>query len=169
MDAPRKPRSDSALKTLPEERQAQVAALLASKSLAEVKAELAKDGLVTSTAALSEFFSWWQVRQSLQRREDRITGILEQVKADVPEVDQDKLFRLGQSLFGTLAIAEQDGQQWYNTQRLALAAQKLELEDRRIQLLEAKLAEVQKVVGEAKAGGITPETLTKIEEAARLL
>lgn len=134
MDAHRKPRSDSALKTLPEERQAQVAAMLASRSLADVRAELAKDGLVTSSAALSEFWSWWQLREALRRRENRVASILEQVQTETPAVAPEKLFQLGQSLFGAMAIAEEDGRAWYNTQRLALKRQEIDLDRERFEV-----------------------------------
>lgn len=169
MDAPRKPRSDSVLKTLPEERQEQVAELLKAKSLEEVRKELRADGIETSIASLSKFWSWWQLNEALRRRESRVEGILQQLATDQPEIPQDKLFELGQSVFSALSIAEENPLAWYRTQRLALAAQRLEVERRRVALLERKLQDVQDAVTKAKDGGLTPEALARIEEAAKLL
>lgn len=169
MSATRKPRADSVLKTLPEERQEAIAALLASKTLQEVRAELRKDGIVTSSSALSEFWSWWQLRAAMQRREARVSTMIEELRTKQPSISEADLFEYGQSLFGQMAIAEEDTASWYRTQRLALAKTKLDLERRRIEVLESQLKKVQQAVTEAKSGGLTPETLTKIEEAARLL
>lgn len=165
----RKPRSDSALKTLPEERQAEIGQLLASRSLADVRGILAEQGITTSEAALSEFWSWYQLRAALRRREDRVSELVEQMKQEDPGLPQDRLFALGQSLFGALSIAEEDGRTWVNTQRLALDRDRLALDQRKVALLESKLLRVQQEVRAAKEGGLTTEALARIEEAAKLL
>jgi hypothetical protein len=166
----RKPRSDSTLKTLPEERQAVIAALLAKSSLDAVKAELAKDGIRTSAKALSEFWSWYQLREALRRREARVEGIVDRIKEGNVGLPEEKLWDLGQSLFGAMAIAEEDGREWYRTQRLSLHRRKLSIDERRVAALEAKLRQVQDAVKAAKTvGGLTPETLKRIEEASKLL
>lgn len=167
--AVRKPRSDSALKTLPEEKQAEIGQLLASRSLTDVRSVLLEQGITTSEAALSEFWSWWQLRAALRRREDRVGELVERMKEDVPAIPEDRLFELGQSLFGALSIAEEDGRTWVNTQRLRLERERLEIDRRKVALLEQKLRNVQAEVTRAKDGGLTPETLQRIEEAAKLL
>lgn len=135
MSTDRKPRSDARLKTLPEDRQAEIASMLATKSLAEVRKELIKDGLHTSVGALSEFFSWWRLRESIRRRETRIQGILENVKLESQQtIPEDRLWEIGQSLFGAMAIAEEDGKEWFRTQRLSLARHKLRLEAEKVQV-----------------------------------
>ncbi|MCW5557720.1 MAG: DUF3486 family protein [Verrucomicrobiae bacterium] len=51
-----------------------------------------------------------------------------------------------------------------------LKEQQIALESRRVAILESRLAQVQAAVSEAKAaGGLTPETLAKIEAAAKIL
>jgi hypothetical protein len=72
-------------------------------------------------------------------------------------------------LFGALSIAEEDGRTWVNTQRLRLERERLEIDRRKVALLEQKLRNVQAEVTRAKDGGLTPETLQRIEEAAKLL
>lgn len=165
----RKPRSDSALKTLPEERQAEIAALLSSRSLADVRGILREQGLETSVASLSEFGSWYRLRESLRRREERVAELVERLKDEDPSVPAEKLFDLGQSLFAALSIAEEDGKTWVNTQRLALERERLALDSRRVAILEQKLRDVREEITKAKDGGLTPEALQRIEEAAKLL
>lgn len=165
----RKPRSDSTLKTLPEERQDEIGSLLSSRSLQDVRSLLAEQGTATSEAALSEFFSWWQLRASLRRREERVAELVQRLKDEDPELPQQRLFDLGQSLFGALSIAEEDGKTWVNTQRLALERERLDLDKRKVSILEQKLLRVQQEVKAARDGGLTPEALSRIEEAAKLL
>lgn len=134
MSTERKPRADSRLKTLPEERQAAIVALLSSKSLADVRTELRRDGIETSPAALSEFLSWYQVKEALRRRESRVAGILEQLHTETPNLDEDRLFALGQSVFGAMAIAEEDSKTWHRTQRIFMDRQKLALDRERFEV-----------------------------------
>ncbi len=188
MEPERKPRSDAKLKTLPEERQAVIAALLATKSLEEVRAELFKDGLRTSVGALSEFFTWYRLRETMRRREERVTGLLDELRHARPELDEEQLWQLGQSVFSSMAIAEEDTAAWVRTQSLAverraathrarMKERELELRSRTVKVAEDKLAllqaqmdRVRDAVLEAKtSGGLTPEALAKIEEAAKLL
>lgn len=165
----RKARSDSVLKTLPQDRQDEIGALLLSHSLADVRGTLIEQGLTTSEAALSEFYSWWQLRQALRRREERVSELVQRLKDEDPELPSNRLFELGQSLFGALSIAEEDGRTWVNTQRLALERERLDLDKRKVSILEQKLLRVQQEVKAARDGGLTPEALSRIEEAAKLL
>ena len=127
----KKPRADSRLKTLPGERQAEIAALLEHQTLAAVREALAAEGLQTSLGALSEFWTWWQLRESLRRREERVGGLLEELRREQPDLGADRLFDLGQSVFGAMAIAEEDAKGWYLTQQTAL--KRREIEQRRDQ------------------------------------
>lgn len=188
MDTERKPRSDAKLKTLPEERQAQIAGMLGAKSLDEVRAELRRDGLNTSVAALSDFFTWYRLRETTRRREERVAGLLDEMRNAKPDIDEEQLFAFGQSVFSSMAIAEEDSTAWARTQTLGIerrsakqrgAAKERELElrsravrvaEEKLEILRAQLDRVRHAVLEAKVGGgLTPEALAKIEEAAKLL
>jgi hypothetical protein len=72
-------------------------------------------------------------------------------------------------LFGAFSIVEEDGWMWVNTQCLRLERERLEIDRCKVALLEQKLRNVQAEVTRAKDGGLTPETLQRIEEAAKLL
>lgn len=103
-----KPRSDSRLKTLPEERQRGIVELLRKKSLAEVRKELRADGIETSCTSLSEFFSWWQLKEQFRELEGDTETMLGLLKKQRPELSEDELARYGNSVFQLKAIKLQD-------------------------------------------------------------
>lgn len=129
----RKPRPDSRLKTLPEERQEQIAEFAKTHSLLEVVAWLKEDGLVTSQAALSGFLSWYALRDQLKRNESTVESVLEQLKKTNPEMTETQLFAAGQSFFSALAIETQDAKTWKRTQDLRIKQEVLKLEEQKFQ------------------------------------
>jgi len=107
-----KPRSDSKLKTLPPERQADIAAYCRDHSLTETLEWLKADGLKTSLGALSEFLSWYVLQQQLDRNESTIATVLEDLKRNNPSMSQKELDAAGQMFFSALAIQQQDSLTW---------------------------------------------------------
>ena len=104
----RKPRADSKLKTLPEERQAAIIEFMASHKLTETVKWLREDGLDTSVAALSDFYSWRQLRQQFAEDETTTESLLEQLKREVPNVSDEQLDEIGQRTFSLLSLRRQD-------------------------------------------------------------
>lgn len=103
-DPTKKPRSDSHLKTLPEERQAEIFEECKSKSLRDAVKWLAEDGIVTSRNSLSEFLSWYQlVNQFRQLRKDQET-FMDLVKGEQPELEPSAVEAMGAAYFTTQAI-----------------------------------------------------------------
>lgn len=133
MSATRKPRSDAKLKTLPPERQEQIAEYALSHSLVEVRAWLAEDGLVTSVGALSEFLSWFLLRQQLRQNESTVESVLNQLQEQRPDLTEGQLFAAGQSFFSALAIEQRDSKSWKRTQDLLIKRDLLRLEERKFQ------------------------------------
>jgi hypothetical protein len=129
----RKPRPDSRLKTLPEERQEQIAEFAKTHSLLEVVAWLKADGFATSQAALSGFLSWYALRDQLKRNESTVESVLEQLKKTNPEMTETQLFAAGQSFFSALAIETQDPLAWKATQSLRLKAAEQALDEKKFQ------------------------------------
>lgn len=129
----RKPRSDSQLKTLPEERQSAIIEHMRDHKLADTVAWLRDDGLITSAAALSEFFSWYQLRDRLNRNQATVETLLEKLAQRDPNIPQDQLFQVGQEMFSALAIEQADPQAWALTQRLNLQRSELHLARQKFQ------------------------------------
>lgn len=143
MSASKKPRSDSKLKTLPEERQAEIFDYAAENSLVETVKWLRDDGLVTSKSALSEFLSWRQLRVELQQDEGTVDTILEDLKKDVAAISEEQLDVFGQKAFSLLSIRRQDANTFLKVRsaraRAVIEKEKLKLREK----AEARLQEGQ--------------------------
>lgn len=168
MASTRKPRSDSRLKTLPEERQRHVIELMRTRSLAEVRKELRADGITTSSAALSDFFSWWHLREQFRGWEEDTATMLELLKRDHPELSEEELAGYGNAMFQLRAIKEQDVEAYtalmtarhravMDERKLKLRERELALKERRLRLLEAKAEQADKAKALLGEGGLTPE------------
>lgn len=152
-----KVRSDSKLKTLPEERQAQIAEMLRASSLEEVKAQLAQDGLDTSVASLSEFYSWYHMRRQYQQTEDTVQAMLDILKQEKPEISDQQIFNYGQQVFSVLALKEGDNENWARIQRLHLRSQHERLLERRVRLLEKQAEQNDRAKTTLVDADLTPE------------
>lgn len=152
----RKPRSDAVLKTLPPKRQQQIVDYALGHSLADTVEWLRADGLKTSNAALSEFCSWYQLRQRLDQMGSTVETLVENLRRRQPGLSPEELFGIGQTLFGALAIQSHDPKTWLGTQRLALKQREIQLDERRIRLLEQKAAQADQAEEVAKSD-LTPE------------
>jgi hypothetical protein len=130
----RKVRQDARLKTLPEERQAQIIAHLQDHRLADTAAWLREDGFVTSATALSEFLSWYRLKQQFSEDASTVESLVEQLKQEVPGLTEPQLDELGQRTFSLLAIRNQDLGGFV---KVRSARFKAEIERSKIQLREA--------------------------------
>jgi len=182
-----KPRSDSKLKNLPEERREQIIAWLNTTKteehpggLAYAREQLAADGIKVSNSTLSEFWAYWDLQQDFSDADLAATFAEEQMRAFDPANAQ-KAEDFGNFVFTSKAVRQKDPQTFVALQRLKLdkdsartrASQedrKIQLAARRVQLLEDKAAKAKAALEGLKTkGGLTAETLRTIEEAAKLL
>lgn len=153
----RKPRADSRLKTLPEKRQAEIAELCRDKALAEVVELLRSQGLKTSSGALSTWLAWRHLRERLERNQTVVETLLADLKRHNPALTDQELEAAGNQLFSALAIEQQDAGAWAITRRLALKQRGLELEARRVKLLEEKARKADEALSVTKATGLSAE------------
>ena len=136
----RKIRTDSKLKTLPEERQAAIIEFLREHSLADTRAWLRADGLSTSSTALSDFLSWYRLRRQFQEDESTTETLLEQLKAQIPDLTEEQLDELGQRTFSLLAIRDKDLSGFVQVRSARARGQ---IEKAKIQLREAAEARLR--------------------------
>lgn len=183
-----KPRSDSPLKNLSEERQAQIIdwcnepktdTCVGGHKFA--KQQLADDGLKVSEGALSDFYSWWHLRRDFQRTDSLTHDFEELLRKEFPTADPTRIQEFGQSFFTMQAMAKRDSGEFREMEKLRLAKEtaetkgrqeekKLQLAERRIVLLEENQAKAKEQLKAVVAkGGISADTLKTIEEAAKLL
>ena len=111
-----KPRRDAKLKTLPEDRQAQIFEFARDHSLVQSVHWLAERQIKTSISAVSQFLRWYRVKRDLARSESELQRqLVDLVRKDPSAYD---LHNLGQRLFDIDAIMKQDPQAWYRSQML---------------------------------------------------
>lgn len=174
MSTPKKPRSDSPLKTLPAARQDAIADYARDHSLVETVAWLKADGLQTSKSAVSDFLSWRALQIQLRQNSNTVETLLAELSATNPDWTPDQIQQAGQAFFTALALEKQDPRQWFLNQQLALKREQLNLDSRKLAILEKKAAaydRAQAALTTAKnsTGGLTPETIAKIERELKLL
>jgi len=182
-----KARSDSKLKNLPEERQEQIIAWAKTPKsetctggFAYALEQLAADGLKVSLRSLSEFYSWWELKQDFSDADTLGKFAADQMKAFDP-ANAAKAEAFGQFIFTGAAVRQKDPATFVAMQRLkldkdsaktrfALEEQKLKLAGRRVAVLEKKLERAGQIVKAAQEkGGMTPETLARLEKELKML
>jgi hypothetical protein len=149
-----KPRSDSKLKLLPEERQEQIIGWARSPKtdacpggLQHAREQLALDGVKVSLTTLSEFVAWWELQRRFSAADSRARQVVELLKEKDPSLSPDKLRELGHALFTAEAIDSADAQTFVALERLDLdrrtahsrgeiELEKLKIANRRVKLLE---------------------------------
>jgi hypothetical protein len=167
MSADKKPNPTARLKTLPEERQAQVIELMRNRSLEEAAGELAKDGLKTSRTALGEFWHWWHLRERFNQVSRFSEHMVDLLKEEEPGLIERSVGSNTGSGFSKRAIEmEQDDPEaasmiWYRMMRLNLKKSDQALLERRIKLLEAQAAKAEKAEAVLKEGALTPEQISE--------
>ena len=129
----RKPRADSSLKTLPDERQAEIIEYMRGHKLAETRAWLAEQGLETSVGSLSGFWSWWHVEIRLKHQLKEAASIAEELKSvlgTLPQLNlnEEQLNLVAQTAFEVDAVKREDFDQFVALRSLRQKDRKLALE-----------------------------------------
>ncbi|MDR3405129.1 MAG: hypothetical protein P4L99_21725 [Chthoniobacter sp.] len=163
--------------------------LFACTQLAEIAREFSLPALRVSGATLYEFLDWWRLEQDLEISLDREEQVLAKTgnKKLAREAGETLLMRLGiakqdskliqaaalvSDSRRSLDLQEESGKTKARQKdvQLALATKNLALAERRVVLLEANAAKAKETLeAVAKKGGLSPEALKQIEEAAKLL
>lgn len=160
----RKQRGDSRLKTLDEKLQEEIFRRCETGKYADVAKWLrAEFSIATSEGALSEFFSWHALRQRMRRADSHVRNLDELIDEHGLKLDPQKRKDTMNALFLTLASEGGDFETFEAAYKLILAGDKLDVEKRRVTLLEAKAKQAEDA---AKVTG--DEELTPEEKDARL-
>lgn len=165
-----KHRSDSVLKNLPEERQAQIIEWINTPKSDDCVGgqkfaleQLAADGIKTSAASLSDFYSWWHLQQTFRRADNFTTQIEESLRKQFPELSSEKIAEAGQLVFTLQATNARDAKEFREMEWLRLAkvtgATKARQKDRDLALAERRVRLLEK-----KAKEILSDTSVPIEE-----
>jgi hypothetical protein len=193
-----KPRSDSLLKNLPEERQDQIAAWCREPKsdscpggLQHAREQCAADGLKVSMRAMSEFFSWWRVGETCRQASNKAQDFESLLKAEFPGATPEKIASMGQMYFTLQASNSGDADTFINLESLRLAKSSAETKARqkeedlrlsaeRVKLMASKLQfEIGKhldltaekllsVAARAKAEEINASNVSQAEKIAAM-
>jgi hypothetical protein len=165
-----KPRPDSRLKILPDDKQAEIAEFAVTNTLADTVSWLQEQGIQTSPGALSTFLSWHRLKQQLSRNESTVETLLADLANRDSAVTAERLFETGHIFFSGSALEKQDARAWFMCQQIALSRARHRLDATKYHdLLEARKAAIKRELDSArKTGGISPETFEKIERELNL-
>lgn len=173
----RKPRSDSKLLTLTEERQVQIYNWLKhvgyTKTVLLVKKELK---ISTSTGALHNFWEHWSKQESENRILKAVTAaqdITESAAEHLPLINQATMATLQQAAFETV-LAGGDDKRVKDFMNIVLKARALDQADQTLSLrlreFEQKIADASALLTKAKSdGGMTVEAIEQMEQQLGLL
>lgn len=184
MNANKKPRGDSLLKTLPSTRQADIFTHGQEHKLAETAAWLAEDGVKVSLETLSQFLRWYGLRSQFRQDEETTETLLEQLKQSVPGLTDEQLDELGQRTFSLLAIRRQDPETFVMVRSArtkgqlekAKLALRQQAEDRQGRKLKLEIDKVELLAAEkmlsgalrAKADEINASSLSQADKIAAM-
>lgn len=138
----KKPRPESPLKSLPPDRQRDIIDHMRENKLVDTCAWLRADGIRTSKSALSEFWSWWHLRQQFSEWEEDSQTMLELLKQEMPAISEEQLAGYGNAFFQMRAIKEADPKTYIALMsarhRAQMDARTLELREQELQLSQRK-------------------------------
>src|ERR1043166_5201663 len=103
MFSPHNPRADSKLKTLPRERQTEIADFARTHSLAETVQWLRQAGLSTSISAVSQFLRWCRLRQQAEQGESELRAAIADLARSDSISTADRLRHVGNIFFAGAA------------------------------------------------------------------
>lgn len=174
-------RSDSKLKRLPEADQETLWLLLhpvdpetRPYSLEEALVYLEDEhGISCARSTLSEWRSWYALRRRLENAQARAEQAKLEWLKENPDATPEDLERLGQMVFTAESIEAGNVKGFVALMRERSRRVALEIDQRKLALLEAKAARLDEIEKKAKeikqGGGLSPEMLEFLEKQLKLL
>jgi hypothetical protein len=126
-----KPRCDSVLKILPEERQAEIVQFARDHGVIKTALWLSHSGVATSKSAVARFLSWYRQRQSFLQLDTAAIVAVAELATERPDLTPERLDQAGHIFFTGLALQKQDHKSWHMAQQIACRAKRLTLDIRK--------------------------------------
>lgn len=177
----RRPRAEAKIKNLPEADQETLWILL-HPSDPDTPAYTLEQALVylqtehsieCALSTLGEWRSWYALRRRTQKAMARAEQAKLEWLKENPSATPDELERLGQMVFTSETIEQGDVKAFVALMRERSRRQALEIDSRKLAILEAKAARLDELEAKAKeirsGGGLSAETLEVIEKQLKLL
>jgi hypothetical protein len=188
MSKPRKPRSDSKLKNLPEDVQDRIVDWCRNDSLQSACSRCASElhpPIKTTIQSLSEFLSWWKLQRTFRQADQFARTAMDELRREFPDAHPEKIAAAGQLFFTMQAANTNDADLFKELEYLRvrkeeaannarIAELKLSQKDRqltqkdaeialalrRVELLEKKLQDAQQALDD--------KSISAEEQAARI-
>lgn len=131
-----------------------------------------KHGIVSSLGALSEFYAWLRLKVRMENAASRATQVRMELAKD-SSITPDDLERIAQTVFTSEALDGQDLKGYVALATLRLNKQRVNQDERKLKMLEAKADRMDAIEAKAKeikqAGGLSAETLDMLEKQLKIL
>lgn len=173
-------RTDAKLKRLPWEVQEQIWRFRNPQdgedpmTFTDILAWLLKEHACKSSAgAMSNYYPWLKMRMRMLAAQERANQAREEMARD-PNATPESIARVGQMVFTSEMVEDRNVKAFVELERLRLQHRLADQDERKLKLLEERSADakakLEAITSAAKSqGGLSPETLKQIEEAAGLL
>lgn len=174
-------RADAKLKNLPEGKLDELWLLRhpldggKRKKIREIAALLPKRfGLSASISTVSGFYKWLRQKRRTEAARKRAEQAKRELLEQNPDATPDELERLGQMIFTSETVEDGDIKGFVALLKASNTRRKLEIEERRVKLLEEKARKAEQIEAlmkerKAAGGGLSDETLEKIERTLGML
>lgn len=171
----RKPNSNATLKALPQAKRKEIYERFETTPWQELLHQLAAEGIPCGKTALYEFRRWYEEMRPILEANEFAQRFAEALEADKGlALDVGQINKVAQAAFEMQSIQQQNPSLFVELQRLRVQQESNEIKRTNA---EQKLREYEDKAAAAKAalkgiqskGGISPETMAEIEEAARIL
>ena len=107
----------------------------------EVLAWLKEQGIDSSLGALSEFYSWLKLKRRIESAAERATQVRMELAKD-STINPDDLERIAQTVFTAETIEGGDVESYVKLATLNLNRRRVDQDERKLKLLEAKAAKL---------------------------
>jgi hypothetical protein len=158
----RRPRSDSALMSLPDDRQRELFDFcdgLRSEGLRTIRERLgAEKGVTVSLGTLSNWLNWYSLRAKVQgvaAMADDLARILKETPG--LDLDDAKIMRTAQAFFEARAMQENDAETYVKLAGVRRGTAEIQIKQRRLSLEEKKLRQAEAAKDVTKDTTLTPE------------
>jgi hypothetical protein len=170
MDPEPKVRPDAKLKTLPEERQAEISEYALHHTLDQTIEWLGANGIQITIGPVSEFLSWYRAKHQMTRSQLVVQELASTFTKQNPDLTPERVDQIGHMFFSSMAIEKQDPRAWYLAQQIACRKSEIQLAFQKYHdQVQARKEAIQRELDLAKSkGGLSPETIEKIEHELNL-
>lgn len=103
---------------------------------------------INSDSVISQWYSRRSLQQQIHAQMEahaaEVDSMVDFLRRELPELDQEKLDRFGQNAFSVMALKNADAKVWVEIYRLNLKARELEIDRAKLELLKRKADQADK-------------------------